>query len=209
MPSAWQAFPQPPQRHHDADGDRADAARRQPELRRSALGDMAGQVFVFFILTVAAPSRQSVAFWCCCSAIPAPSTSRRKVAFAGNAPSYDALPLSADPVRTAGYVDRRRPVGPASVAARRAGCAWASPRRSSRRSSSRDVQASHVFSGDVRVARVQRPEARDRLPDRPLTATMLLVVVRIADGAHLRSATWPTTRATAFLLVPIAVPFSC
>jgi NADH-quinone oxidoreductase subunit K len=45
------------ERHHPADGDRADAARRQHELSsrfRSYLGDMAGQVFVFFILTVAA-----------------------------------------------------------------------------------------------------------------------------------------------------------
>jgi hypothetical protein len=49
-------LPQPQEPHHAADGDRADAARREHELRRllAPPGRPSGQVFVFFILTVAA-----------------------------------------------------------------------------------------------------------------------------------------------------------
>ena len=49
-------LPQPPQPDRAADGDRADAARGQPQLHRllALPRRLPGQVFVFFILTVAA-----------------------------------------------------------------------------------------------------------------------------------------------------------
>jgi NADH-quinone oxidoreductase subunit K len=49
-------LPQPEERHRPADGHRADAAAVNMNFIAFShyLGDMAGQVFVFFILTVAA-----------------------------------------------------------------------------------------------------------------------------------------------------------
>ena len=54
--SACRHLPEPQEPDRAADGDRADAARGQHQLRRvlALPGDYHGQVFVFFILTVAA-----------------------------------------------------------------------------------------------------------------------------------------------------------
>ena len=56
LPQRGGDLSQSKERHHPSHGDRVDAAVGQHELRRLSHfhGDLAGQVFVFFILTVAA-----------------------------------------------------------------------------------------------------------------------------------------------------------
>ena len=156
----------------------------------SFLGDMAGQVFVFFILTVAA-AESAIGLAILGAAVPQRRLDRRR----GHGASSRASGWTCRHLylaRAAGAARRRRSSSAcsarSSAARRRIGCASSASR--SRCVASYfiwgDVRAGHVFNGDI-YTWLQSGSLKlsiGFLID-PLTATMMLVVTFVSLMVHI------------------------